>query len=211
MARSGGSRLRKAWLGAVLLTALLPHVWARADQNLESLKEISAKIQSIKADFIQKRSLPILTKPLLSEGKFYFSAPDSLRWEYLGPVRSVMLQKGKALKLYHYSEGRWKPELTPAVESIRMVLSEISLWFQGHFDESKSFEARFLPGPPKHIALIPKRGIDKFVQRIEIFLSEKPGLIDRVEMEEPDGSRTVMEFKKSELNTKIPPGIFENP
>jgi len=211
VAPSRRSTLRSAWLGSILLIALFSPVLVRADQNLESLKEISAKIQSIKADFVQKRSLPILTKPLLSEGKFYFSAPDSLRWEYLSPVRSVMLQKGKVLKLYHFSEGRWKPELTPAVESIRMVLSEISLWCQGHFDESKSFEARYLPGPPKRILLIPKRGIDKFVQRIEIVLSEKPGLIERVEMEEPDGSRTVMEFKKSEINTKISPGIFENP
>ena len=64
-------------------------------QDWTSLKEASKNIRSVKADFLQKRTLQILTKPLLSEGKLFFYTPDSLRWEYLSPLRSVMLQKGR--------------------------------------------------------------------------------------------------------------------
>ncbi len=193
-----------------MILGLLPVV-AGASQDLASLKEVAKNIQSVKADFIQKRFLPILTKPLLSEGRFYFSLPGSLRWEYLSPLRSVMLQKGDTLKLYHFSEGAWKPETTPAVESRRMVLAEISRWFQGRFDESKAFKPLYSPGPPARIILTPKEGIDKFIERIEIVLSAKPGVIDRVEIKEPGGSRTSMEFKKVEHNSSIPAEIFDNP
>ena len=51
-------------------------------QDWTSLKETFRTIRSVKAEFLQKRYLKILTKPLLSEGKLFFYIPDSLRWEY---------------------------------------------------------------------------------------------------------------------------------
>jgi outer membrane lipoprotein-sorting protein len=198
------------WFSVLIIAGLLSSA-AMASQDLASLKEASRNYQSVKADFFQKRVLPILTKPLLSEGRFCYDAPGSLRWEYLRPIRSVMLQKGDSFKLYQFSEGEWRPELTPAVESRRMVLAEISRWFQGRFDESKAFKHRYTPGPPARIILTPGEGIGKFIQRIEIVLSAKSGVIDRVEIEEPGGSRTSIEFKKVEINSKIPAELFEKP
>jgi outer membrane lipoprotein-sorting protein len=39
----------------------------------------------------------------------------------------------------------------------------------------------------------------------------RPGVIDRVEIEEPGGSRTSIEFKNVEINSSISPGVFEKP
>jgi outer membrane lipoprotein-sorting protein len=180
-------------------------------QDLTSLKEASRNIRSVKADFLQKRTLQILTKPLLSEGKLFFHIPDSVRWEYLGPLRSVMLQKGSTLQGYNFSQGKWKPEMTQAVEARRMVLAEISRWFQGRFDESKEFKHTYSPGPPARILLVPGEGINRFIQRMEIVLSVRPGVIDRVEMEEPGGSRTSIEFRNVEINSRFPSEVFEKP
>src|SRR5512136_2129878 len=143
-------------------------------QDLTSLKEAFRNIRSVKAEFLQKRSLPILTKPLLSEGKLFLFMPDSLRWEYLSPLRSVMLRKGNKIQIYNFSDGVWKPEMAQAVEARRMVLGEISHWFQGRFDESKAFKPSYSPGPPERVILVSKEGIDKFINRIEIILSVRP-------------------------------------
>ena len=187
--------------------------WASvgSSQDWTSLKESFRNIRSVKAGFLQKRHLPILTKPLLSEGRFFFYAPDSLRWEYLSPLRSVMLQKGDTLQLYHFSEGVWKPEITQAAESRQMVLMEIRQWFQGRFDESKAFRHQYLSGPPARVVLIPGEGIDKFIQRIEIVLSARPGVIDRVEVEEPGGSLTSIEFRNVEVKSSFSLEVFEKP
>jgi outer membrane lipoprotein-sorting protein len=165
----------------------------------------------VKAEFLQKRSLQILTKPLLSEGKFFFYIPDSLRWEYLSPLRSVMLQKGNNIQIYNFSDGIWKPEMAQAVESRRMVLAEISHWFQGRFDESKAFKHFYSPGPPERVTLVSREGINKFINKIEIVLSVRPGVIDRVDIEEPGGSRTSIEFKNVEINSSFSSGVFEKP
>ena len=190
--------------GFLSATAGPPQDWA-------SLREASKNIRSVKGEFIQKRYLQILTEPLLSEGRFFFYASGSLRWEYLRPLRSVMLQKGDTLQLYHFSEGVWKPEMTQAVESRRMVLAEISQWFQGRFDETKTFTHLYFPGPPARVILTPKEGINRFIHRVEIVLSARPGVIDRVEIEEPGGSRTSIEFRNMEINSNLPSEIFEKP
>ena len=92
-----------------------------------------------------------------------------------------------------------------------MVLFEISRWFQGRFDESKVFRNLYSPGPPVRVTLVPKEGIDKFIQRIEIVLSSRPGVIERVEIEEPEGSRTSIEFRNVEINSSFSPEVFEKP
>jgi outer membrane lipoprotein-sorting protein len=204
-------RMQRFLFGGVLIVAGLLSAAAGPSQEWTSLKEASRDIRSVKGEFLQKRYLQILTEPLRSEGRFFFSAPGSLRWEYLRPLRSLMLQKGEAVQLYHFTGGGWKPEMTQAVEARRMVLAEIREWLQGRFDESKVFTHLYFPGPPARVILAPKEGISRFIQRIEIVLSVKPGVIDRVEIEEPGGSRTSIEFRKVKINSSLPGEIFEKP
>ena len=62
--------------------------WA---DNWDQIRQQSEKISTISARFIQKKEMKILAKPLISEGRFYFNSPDSVRWEYMTPVRSILL------------------------------------------------------------------------------------------------------------------------
>ena len=201
---------RFIFLSALITVVVFSTEMAPA-QDLTSLKEAFRNIRSVKAEFSQKRSIQILTKPLFSEGKLFFYTPDSLRWEYLSPLRTVMLQKGNTIQIYNFSDGVWKPEMAQAVESRRMVLAEISHWFQGRFDESKAFNHLYSPGPPERVILVSGEGINRFINRIEIVLSVRPGVIDRVEIEEPGGSRTSIEFKNVEINSSFSSEVFEKP
>ena len=196
---------------SVLIAVTIFSVQMAPAQDLTSLKEATRGIRSVKAEFLQTRSLQILTKPLFSEGRLFFYVPDSLRWEYFSPLRSIMLRKGNNIKIYNFSNGAWTPEMPKAVESRRMVLEEISHWFQGRFDESKAFKHFYSPGPPERVILVSNEGINRFINRIEIVLSARPGVIDRVEIEEPGGSRTSIEFKNVEINSSFSSEVFEKP
>ena len=198
------------FLSAVTITGIVAAVPGHS-QDWTSVKEASGNIQSVKAEFLQKRYLQILKNPLLSEGRFFYLASGSLRWEYLSPLRSVMLQKGESIRLYHFFEGTWKQDMAQAVEARRMVLAEMSQWFRGRFEESKIFSHAYSPGPPGRILLAPKEGINRFILGIEIVLSERPGVIDRVEIAEPGGSATRIEFRNVEINSNLPSEIFDKP
>ncbi len=203
--------MKKFLLLTALITTELFFAEIASAQDWTSLHNTFRNIRSVKAEFLQKRYLKILTKPLLSEGKLFFYIPDSLRWEYLNPLRSVMLQKENAIQVYNFSEGAWKPEMAQAVEARRLVLAEISRWFQGRFDESQAFKHVYSPGPPARVTMIPEEGINRFIERIEIVLSAKPGVIDRVEIEEAGGSRTSIEFRNVEINSSFSSEVFEKP
>jgi len=92
-----------------------------------------------------------------------------------------------------------------------MVLVEMSQWFQGRFEESRVFSHSYSPGPPGRIILTPGEGINKFILRIEIVLSDKPGIIDRVEMKEPGSSATRIVFRNVEINAELPSKLFDEP
>jgi outer membrane lipoprotein-sorting protein len=204
--------IKKIFFLIVLITGAVFFADIGPAQDLTALKEKFSNIRSVKAEFLQKRCLQILTKPISSEGKLFFYTPDSLRWEYLSPLQSVMLQKGNNIQIYNFIDGVWKPEMTQANHSRRMVFVEIINWFQGRFDESKAFEHSYSPGPPERVILVSKEGIDKFINRIEIVLSAaRPGIVDRVEIEEPGGSRTTIEFKNVEINSSFSSEVFEKP
>jgi len=160
---------------------------------------------------LQERHLQILKDPLVSEGRFFYLASGSLRWEYLSPLRSVMLQKGDSVRLYHFSEGAWKQDMTQGVEARRMVLAEMSQWLQGRFEESKNFSYSYSQGPPGRILLSPKEGINRFILAIEIVLSDRPGVIDRVEITEPGGSSMRITFRNVEINASLPSRLFDEP
>jgi outer membrane lipoprotein-sorting protein len=198
------------FLSAMTITGLVAIVPGHS-QDWTSVKEASRNIQSVKAEFLQKRYLQILKEPLFSEGIFFYLASGSLRWEYLSPLQSVMLQKGDSIRLYHFSEGAWKQDMAQAVEARQMVLAEMSQWFQGRFEESKMFSHAYSPGPPGRIVLAPKEGLNRFILGIEIVLSERPGIIDRVEITEPGGSATRIEFRNVEINSNLPSEIFDKP
>jgi outer membrane lipoprotein-sorting protein len=204
-----------AWKTALFLSAMtfagIVTVEPGHSQDWASLKEAFRNLQSVKAEFLQERHLQILKDPLVSEGRFFYLASGSLRWEYLSPLRSVMLQKGDRIRLYHFSEGAWKQDMTQAVEARRMVLAEMSQWFQGRFEESKIFSHVYSPGPPGRILLAPKEGINRFILGIEIVLSDRPGVIDRVEIAEPGGSATWIAFRNVEINSNLPSDIFDQP
>ena len=204
-------KLRKILvLGMVMAAGLVAVVPAYA-QDWASLKESFRKIQSVKAEFLQERHLQILKEPLVSEGRFFYLASGSLRWEYLSPLRSVMLQKGDSVRLYHVSEGAWKQDMAQGVEARRMVLAEMSQWFQGRFEESRVFSHAYTPGSPGRILLTPGEGINKFILGIEIVLADRPGVIDRVEITEPGGSSTRILFRNVEINASLDSRVFDEP
>ena len=81
------------------LFLLLPPSSVRAD-SWGAFREASNRIASIEARFVQRKTLPILAKPFVSSGRFFYQPPGSLRWEYERPVRSVLLMYEGKVKRY---------------------------------------------------------------------------------------------------------------
>ena len=202
-------RFRKSFVLIAILVQGNPAVAFSLDWG--DLKGAAESIRTLEADFTQKRHLKILEAPLISKGRLYYRAPDLLRWEYSSPLRSVMLKRGESINVYQFLEGAWKADSSQAVEVRRMIFAEINRWLKGRFNEASGFTPSYDSVPPVRVTLTPREEFKRFLNRIELIFSEKPGIIRSVEMIESQEARTRIEFTNLEINAHIPAGVFEKP
>jgi outer membrane lipoprotein carrier protein len=180
-------------------------------QDWEDLKAAAKSVSTIKADFRQIRRLEILNAPLISRGIFYYEVPDLLRWEYSFPLRNVMLKQGESIRVYQFRGGGWKRDSNQALEVRGMIFAEINRWLRGRFEETGGFTPSFSAGPPVGITLTPRDEFKRFLRRIELVFSERPGIIRSVEIIESEKAKTRIEFMNIDINIILPAGIFEKP
>lgn len=206
--------LRKSVVLIVLIAILVQGHYAVCfpqDQDLDSIKEAAKAIRTIKADFRQIRQLKILEVPLISRGMLYYKAPDLLRWEYFSPLKSVMLKQGDIINLFQFQDGVWKSDPSQAVEVRGIVFAEINRWLKGRFDKSVGFTTSYSSGPPVRLTLTPNDEFSRFLNRIELVFSERPGIIRFVEIIESEEAKIRIEFTNLDINSDIPAEIFKKP
>lgn len=199
-----------ACCGLLVFLALAPGP-TRADDWAE-LRGKAATIRTIEADFVQQKELKILVKPLVSKGRFLFSAPDRVRWEYRSPVQVVSLVKGGELRRYTNTEDEgWVLDSSGSVEAMRIVMEKVAGWLTGSFQDDEAFHAELRDGPPTIVVLTPKAaGMDKFIRRVEVTFSSTPGVVETVRIHEGPDAHTTITFENVRLNQEIQGARFED-
>jgi outer membrane lipoprotein carrier protein len=190
-----------------LCIILVPAVFVGWGDSWDRIKSTAKDISAVEADFVQRKHMEILSKPLVSKGKLYFRTPKSLRWEYTSPVASVLLIHDGDISRYIKKGGRTVKDSSARLQSMRLVLQEITMWMKGSFDANPGFIPELRPG--RIIVLKPKeKSLGEIIQRIELKLSETPGVIRSVTIYESAKSYTVLEFSRVTLNRVIPDSLF---
>ncbi len=170
----------------------------------------SARLRSVQAEFTQEKHLKILARPLISRGKLAFQAPQSLRWEYLHPIHTVLLlHDGRIDKLIE-RDGRFEQDNGAGVDVMRIVLQDIGSWLDGRFGDNPVFQVS-RPSERK-VALTPKEpGMQAVIGRIELYLGAREGVVERIVIVEGDEATTELTFSRVVLNQEIPAQRFTAP
>jgi len=192
-------------LALLAVTSWISIGWA---DSWDQIKEAAQGIKTIEAHFVQEKHLEILSKPLISKGIFYYQAPNSLRWEYITPVRSILLMhNGKTRRFVKNQNGLVENSRTNPTGT-QIILQEISMWLKGHFSDNPIFDATLEEG--RKIVLTPKeKGLSKMISHIDLILSNKPGIIKSVTIYEDQDSYTRLIFTNTKINKKIRETIFQ--
>jgi outer membrane lipoprotein-sorting protein len=190
---------------ALVMAAGLCLGWADSWENIRSATN---RVDSISADFVQEKHLPILAKPLISEGHLFYRRPDALRWEYISPVKSILLMHDGDVRRFVESDRGLVEDASVRLQAMQFVMPEISGWLGGQFQNNPMFDAS-LEGVNK-ILLIPKDpGMARFIQRIELLMSDRPGVIDEVLIFESDDAFTRMVFNHTQVNPALDDRLFQ--
>lgn len=166
------------------------------------------EIKSVSADFVQEKHLKILAKPMISKGKLYYQAPGSLRWEYFNPIKSVLLIHEGDTKRYIIKDKEIIEDSSAKMQSMHVVMNEITMWMSGKYDQNPDFKV--MHRTKQKIILTPvKEAFSKIISKIEIHLSQRPGVIKSVIIHESNDSFTRLDFKNVILNKKINDSLFK--
>jgi outer membrane lipoprotein-sorting protein len=187
-----------------ILAAMACLGWA---DTWQGLKDTAATVTAVKAEFVQEKHMQILARPLVSNGAFLYKAPDSLRWEYFAPIKSVLVMHHGQIRRFVHKDGHLVEDASAGLQSIQVVVQQITQWLNGRFDENPAFSATLEPGPK--IVMAPKdNALARLIQRIEIVLAEQPGVLESVTIFESEDSFTRLIFQNVTLNPRLDDTAF---
>jgi outer membrane lipoprotein-sorting protein len=195
-------------LAALSFFIAIPAVQAGAESKGVPVPQAQpVQLRSVQADFIQEKHLKILARPIISTGSFTFQAPQSLRWEYRTPIRSILLMHGGKVRKFVERDGVLAEDKGMRLDAMQVVLAEISNWLDGRFTDNAMFTVSF---PKKQtILLTPKeQGFAALISSIELKLGEQAGLLDKVIIFEGPGAFTSLTFSNRIINKEIPAAVF---
>jgi len=189
---------------SLITISCLTIAWA---DSWNQIKDVAGQVNTVRCDFIQEKHMKIFANPLVSKGVLYFKVPGSLRWEYISPIRSVLLtHKGKTKRFVMRNDG-FTEDSSANLQAMGIVVKEITLWLSGRFDENPQFKAILKSG--RKILLLPKeKSFSTMIQKIELILSDRPGILKTVTIYESDNSYTRLIFNNARLNDKIDDSLF---
>jgi outer membrane lipoprotein-sorting protein len=192
-----------------VVSVFIYSIFAVAADPFGELRKESNKIKTIQAQFVQKKVMKILSKPLISEGRFVYVAPDSFRWEYVKPLKNIVISHQGKTNRYIFSGGKMIEDTAGGAQAMKIVLGEVAGWMSGKFDQNPSFAATIREGANTEIILTPTgKNMTGMIEKIEITVAKKAAAVKTVKIIESANAYTVIDFKDMEINKPVDDSVF---
>lgn len=160
--------------------------------------------KSIESNFMQEKHLAMLSENIKTRGKFYFLKEDKLRWEYTEPFKYLFILNGG--KIFIKDDNR---ESKFDVNSNKMF-REINVILMGSvqgtlLNDQKRFSAGFFENKMSYIVkLRPLTSqLKQSLSEIIINFDKTDYSVTRMEMHEPSGDYTKIDFTGKKINIPV--------
>lgn len=198
-----------AGAAAVTLGSLLPLAHAAPlDDLLKRIAEARRELKTLRADFVQTRTIGLLATEVKSKGRLTLAMPDRLRWDLLPPddVTYWLGPKGLTMK---NSEGI-KTIGKSAAGRFAAVLDDLRVMLGGDLrrlrkrytlsvedEKGKSVITAIPKGKPE------PGSVKKQIRRLVLVTDPKKALVERVTIVEQNGDQSVIAFDDFVKNAPV--------
>jgi len=211
--KSNGLRCFAGRLGAIVLLSALAggsHA-AELEQVLSEFDAVQNSIQTLSAEFTETTVNTMLKDPIIAEGEFYLTKPDSIRWEYSAPEEMRFVIARDQYTGYFPTQKRaerrnikrWSDQLFRFF-GLGQGSAELAKFYRLGLDQSGEAEdgTYLLLLEPK------KRRARKRVEQVRFWLDDSTYLPRRIEYRSSDGNRRTVEFHKIRVNPDLAASIY---
>ncbi len=182
----------------------------KQDKITLALEANSEKIITISSEFTQQSYISLFEDTIISKGKFAFAKPNYLRWEYLKPFASGFIIKGENGLRWDESDKNSTTFNIKTSPEMEIVSQQILAWTTMNMAWLKSvYNISITSDSPIVMELTPKSTATReFLNQIIVFFSNDKSHLTALELHEPCGDYTRIEFSKVLINTNLPPKTF---
>jgi len=183
----------------MLLLCPLSRLFARdsSDPALSAWLEAHDKLQTWSADVVQTRHLAVLTEPLVSTGRVWYSRPVLFRWELGIPPETIAVRSTNELLLVYPALKR--AESYPLEQDGSGPLRDALTLMEAGFPKD---EASLRKGYLRASAA------KRLVTRVSLTFQTNVFNLTASEIDFADGSRLQNQFTRSVSNQPLPPVLF---
>ena len=173
-----------------------------------SFSKATSQISTIKSDFTQEKNLSMLAEKINSRGKFWFKKENMVRMEYTRPFQYLMIINGQNIYVKDsQKENKISAKSNKLFQQINKIIIDC---VKGEALESGDFNARIFDGKESYLVeLSPvNKNLQTLFKNINVIVEKKNYEVTGIEMHEPSGDNTIIQFQNRELNTNLPDALF---
>ena len=200
-----------------LCTSIVVTVFSQSSQFREmkdveifkkKFESVSKTINSIQSNFTQEKNLSVISEVVKSKGKFYFKKENLLRWQYDKPYSYVIVINGDNILIKDNKKSRVLN--TQSNDMFKKIAEIMSMSLQGNVLNSKEFKVNFQENDSQILLkLFPvNKNMATFMKTIHLYISKIDYSVVKLEMLEPTGDYTKIEFSDRKVNENIPDEKF---
>jgi outer membrane lipoprotein-sorting protein len=195
---SGNSIIAQAVFKSVKDTAALK----------QKISQISINTNALESDFIQVKSLSMLSEKITSKGHFCFKKTNLLRWEYTTPYSyiivinkdKVLIKDDTKLKKYDMNSNKVFKEINDIMIScIDGNILKTGKFKTSYFENEKLYKLELIP-------LV--KEMKESLKKINMFFDKAVTSVIKLEMIENTDDTTVIDFTNKKINGDIPAEKF---
>ena len=190
---------------------LIPANEVQKNDIINQITSSSKNTTTLECKFIQEKNLSMLSEKIVSEGIMYFQKENNLRWQYNKPYPFIFILSGN--KVYIKNDKRTDKFDTNS----NKMFKEISEIMIGGVNgdlllNNKKFTAEYFCNPTiAEVRLVPKdKEIKQLFSQINLRFSKTDWLVKSIEMKEPGGDNTLINFTGKYVNNKISEDLFRS-
>ncbi len=161
-------------------------------------------------DFSETKTIALLSKPVVSEGRLFFARPACLRWEVLRPVESGFATDGAQVMRWHQRTGKSERVQNESLPILQEVCANIMTWITADLDAiRRQYDVRILGTAPVTLELRPLRQDAKaFIATVTVRFAQGGTQVEAVTLREPGGDTTEIAFRNVEFNRELDRALF---
>jgi len=173
-----------------------------------SFNAAAQKTRTIQCDFIQEKTLSMLSEKIISKGKFWFKKDNLVRMQYFQPFEYLMILANNTV---YIKDGQRENKLSGKSNKLFGQINQVIIdCVRGTALSNPDFSVRLFENGSGYLLELSPTGkhLKELFKHINVSIDKKDYSASRLEMLEQSGDDTVITFINKVLNAEIADSLF---